>query len=267
MSATAPASEQSITGAPHRPRQWTLEQEQLAREFKQHYGIEASQIGFETDRPDPIFDYDALSVLSLALTDEIVNMSTEPVGSNEVTGVVMMKCVVTLRDGRTREPIGTAALGEVMPGGGEIADFKQALDVAQARAVRKGLRAVGFDPVKAHQKRMRGEDLALNLPPDPHRQQMAEIHLLAQEAGLITENGDDSTYRTLMGQLFTDESGQPITTATKLNDKQRADFIANLRSLSAIKKRTLDQPSPSSQGPGAQGALGRNAETAVGTRA
>lgn len=262
MSATAPASAENINGAQPPPRRWTLEQEHLAREFEKYYGIEPRQIAFESERLEPIFDYDALSVLSLVLAPQIVNMETEPVNAPTQPGVVMMKCVVTLDDGKSRAPIGSATIGEPMPGGGTIEDFKQALDVAQSRAVRKGLRAVAFDPLKMHQKKMRGEELTLALPPDPHRDQMAEIHLLAREAELITDEGNDDEYRKLMGQLFKDEGGEAITTATKLNEAQRSQFVATLRALAKAQRRPLD---PMAAGR-AERALHANAE-AAGPRA
>ena len=125
---------------------------------------------------------------------------------DHIAGIADATCVVTLRDNRSRTVYGTALVGEQMPGGNQIGDIKQALDIAQARAARRGLRAVGFDPVRAHEKRMRGEEVVLDLsePKDLRRCDLATIHLLKRECGYNTGTGDDQDYRALIRQLFPD---------------------------------------------------------------
>lgn len=238
---SAPA-QQSDGGAQHAAsalRKLNLDQAQLVREFEQHYDISPRQIGFDSRSGEPIFDYDALSVLSLVLAPDIVNMETEIERLDDAAGVASVKCRVVLRDGRSRDPLGFAFVGEAMHDGSTIDDLKQALLVAQARAARAGLRAVGFNPVQAHARRMRGEDMTLNLSADPRSKDLATIHILREEAGLVTPDGDDTAYRNLLGDLFKDEEQRPIRSARDLDEKQRAQFIANLRSLKSVKERSL----------------------------
>ncbi len=124
---------------------WTLKQEELAREFVEAYGLDRKQISFEGASEQPIFDFDALSILSLRLTD-IPDIRVEPGDFHNAAGIATAICRITLRDLRAREVYGNCLVGEVMYDGTEVADIGQALKIAQARALRTGLRAVGFDP-------------------------------------------------------------------------------------------------------------------------
>jgi hypothetical protein len=217
-------------------RSLSIQQEQLVRAFAQ-YGIQPRQISFDIRGNEPVFDFNALSVLSMALAPDIVSMETEELDRRD--DYVSLKCRVILKDGRSRAPLGLALIGEVLPDNTKIVDYKQAFLVAQSRAARAAFRAVGFNPVQAHERRMRGEDLALDFNTDPRAKDLATIHLLADEAGLITEVGDDTAYRKHIGDLFADDEGRPITSARNLDDKQRSQLIASLRSMKALKERVL----------------------------
>ncbi len=219
-------------------RELTLEQEQLVRDFVKHYELDPDQISFDSDRGTPVFDYDALSVLSLALAPDIISMIAERGNVDHIAGIADATCVVTLRDNRSRTVYGTALVGEQMPGGNQIGDIKQALDIAQARAARRGLRAVGFDPVRAHEKRMRGEEVVLDLsePKDLRQCDLATIHLLKRECGYNTGTGDDQDYRALIRQLFPDLQ-EP--SAAHMDEQQRVYFITTLRALHNSRQRTM----------------------------
>jgi hypothetical protein len=223
-------------------RQLTLAQEQIVREFTTTYDLERHQISFDGEHAEPIFDYDALSILSLTLAPDIVSMIAERGTVDPRDGIADASCVVELRDGRSRTVFGTAFVGEEMFDGNKIEDFRQALDVAQARAARRGLRACGFNAVKAHQKARAGETLELNLEEvkDVRAADLALIHVLARECGYITGTGDDESYRDLIHSLFPDLV-EP--SAAHMNEKQRAYFITTLRSLKGARQRA-HEPHP-----------------------
>lgn len=208
------------------PRLLTPAQEQLVREFTEIYGLERSQISFDSDRPDPIFDFDALSLLSVKLSD-IKAIRVVPC-EVLITGLAASSCEVKLPDGRTRDFFGSALLGEVMPDGGTVDDIKQALDISQARSLRKGLRAVGWDPVRAHQDFLAGRGTELGASPTAGNQRNAELaqaHILGQELGLIV-GADKTRWQKLLAIWFNGKDS-----SATLNDNQRSQLLAILRSL------------------------------------
>jgi len=233
MSAQAPMTETTTQAKPRRPL--TLEQEQILREFTEHYGLERKQIGFDGDRAEPIFDVDALSQLALELSD-IPSIIIEPGNIDSSVGIVTSSCEVKLADGRMRTVHGSALLGEEMHDGGIINDIKQALDVSAARALRKGFRAVGFDPVKAHEKRIKGQDLSLSLSSEAEQRnrELAEAHKLGEELGYIF--GDNKVaWSNLVNSYFPGH-----TSSGTLNSVQRAQFLSMLRAWKTARSRTSE---------------------------
>ena len=119
-----------------------------------------------------------------------------------------------------------------MPDGGTVDSLIKAVDVASARAMRKGLRVVSFDPVRAHEASKAGQDLPLNVT-DPRSSELAEIHMIAGQIGLI--KGEDKTaYRRLIGVYFAGKDS-----AAQLTDGERAQFLAHLRGMQAAHERSL----------------------------
>jgi hypothetical protein len=205
---------------------WTLKQEEMAREFMEAYGLARKQISFDGVSEQPIFDFDALSILSLKLTD-IPDIRVEPGDFHNAAGIATAICRITLRDGRTREVYGNCLVGEVMHDDSEGSDIGQALKIAQARALRTGLRAVGFDPVRAHrmQQSEAGEFQ------DLRTSQLAELHILGAELGYII--GDDKTaWKNLVHSHF------GVTSSADLNELQRSQFLTTLRALKAAHDRS-----------------------------
>lgn len=243
MSATVPTtSTQNVPAGPQRAaakRPLTLEQEQFVREYTETYGFDRSQISFENERAEPIFGFDALSIMALRLSD-ISSIVVEPGDIEAHLGIATSSCEVKLPDGRLRLVFGSAMIGEQMPDAGNIEDLKQALDVSQARALRKGLRAVGWDPVRAHREWKIAYDMKatgkvttappVSTTPSPEdelrKNELAEIHILAKELGLIDEKGDKTKYRTLIGVYF-----PGVESSEKMNGVQRSQLISTFRAL------------------------------------
>jgi len=241
MSSTAPASENTtVRRAIHGASTWTLQQEELAREFMETYGLERKQIGFDGSSPDPIFDYEALSLLSLVLGD-IPSIRTEPGDFNNAAGLASAICHLTLNDNRSREVFGTCLVGEILHDNSEVADISQALKIAQARAVRNGLRAVGFDPVKAH-RLAKADQPSPNQFTDVRTKELAEIHILGKELGFIfdvpnaggtgvVEN--KTAWKNIIGTHFKGK-----TSSGELADLERSQFLQMLRSWKSARTRT-----------------------------
>jgi hypothetical protein len=213
----------------------TLAQEEIVREFCEDHGLSAKQISFEgAEAVEPIFDFDALSLLALKLGD-IPYLGVEPGQIDSPNGIATSMCEVRLSSDYARRVFGSSLIGEVMPDGEPVADLKQALDISQARALRKGLRAVGFDPLKEHYAwKAANETLVLNLPSNAplneaealRKRELAEIHILAKDAALINDEGDKTRYYAMLNILFPE-----TTSATEMDEVQRSQWIAALRGL------------------------------------
>ncbi|MBD0370299.1 MAG: hypothetical protein ICV60_05650 [Pyrinomonadaceae bacterium] len=207
------------------PPRWTLQQEDVAREFMEAYGIERQQISFDVDSPDPIFDFDALNLLVHTLGNFPV-ISTDLDKVEEKTGLVTATCDITVPDNRMRHVTAASFIGETLPGGSIVGNYTQALNVAQARALRKGLRAVGFDVVRAHRQSSEAP-LTLNMvsETDSRTKDLAQAHILGKEMGLI-QGGD----KTLWSRLISIWFGGRASSA-ELSDEELVIFVARLRGL------------------------------------
>jgi hypothetical protein len=177
------------------PRQWTI-----IGELVQTHGLDASQISFDGDEDTPIFDYEAISLLSLKLTD-IQKIDCWISERNEHVGYAASKCTVTLPDGRERCVSENAYIGEPLPRGARVEDIRTAEALARSRASRLGIRSVGVNLWNAHQKFVKtGEVAEGHTRHNPRKALYSEVHQLAENLGLIS-GADRSNYEELMPQL------------------------------------------------------------------
>lgn len=196
------------------------------------YGLAPDQITFDGDADKPIFDHNAISILSLRLTD-IADISPTEIRPNNDDGSVTVFGKVTLPDGRTRGCFGIAGVGETLPNGKKIETSQVAVGVATSRCFRQGIRNVGIDLHAAHcQYRDTGVYASSHLARDPRAANYAEIHILATEIGLI-EDGDRARYREYLADNF---NGR--TSAKDLDDIELQRLLTSFRSLAnALRKR------------------------------
>ena len=209
----------------------TAEQTAIVAEYVEMHNLDASQISFEGKEIKPIFDYEAVCALSLKLTD-IQDISCEISERDFEYRVVSAKCVVTLPDGRTRTSEDSAAIGDVIGDGKTIETMRLAENVAQARAVRRGIRSVGINLANAH------TNFKLNLSIskgstdyDPRQTQYNEIHLYAEKAGFIVGK-DKSEY-----QMFIAEQFDGRASAKDLNDLELQRLLVAMRSFARLSKK------------------------------
>jgi hypothetical protein len=239
MQARREVESQQAGGATPPPNQQkkkilTLVQEQMVREFTDTYRIKRDQISFDGESLDPIFDYDALSLLALELSD-IPKIKVENGDFNPSVGLATAVCTVTLIDGRERETFASAMVGEVLFDGTVIEDLGSALNMTRSRALRIGLRSVGFDPVVAHEQRKTAAAQPADFV-DLRNSELAEIHMLGEELGyLLPEDEEKATWKNLIATYF---RGQ--TSSGDLNDLQRSQFLGMLRAWKSARMRTND---------------------------
>jgi hypothetical protein len=212
------------------PRTLTHEQHEIVSELSQMHGLDPTQISFEGEDLTPIFDFEAVCLLSLKLTD-IREIACEITNRDFDSQIVTARCSVRLPDGRTRVCEDSARMHETIGDGGTIDSLRMADNVAQARAVRRGIRSVGINLWHAHKKfKESGQASSGHLRYDPRRPVYEEVHVLAGNLGLI-EGGDKEAYK-----AFLAESYDGRTSARDLDDAELQRFLISLRAMNRVKK-------------------------------
>src|SRR5688572_26727066 len=108
---------------------YTQDQLQIVNELCSVHGLDPSQISFEGDALNPIFDYEAVCALSLKLTD-IKTIDCEIKASENIIRSVGV-CTVILMDGRSRTVEDSAEIGELLGNGEKIESRRDADGIAQ----------------------------------------------------------------------------------------------------------------------------------------
>jgi hypothetical protein len=211
-------------------RPLTAAQSLLLSELHSHHRIEPDQVGFDGDDPTPIFDYTAISLLSLRLTD-IKDIDCWISSRDLQEGRVTAKCVVILPDGRSRSVEGSAAIGEEFADDGLIDSWQLAESVAQSRASRLGIRSVGINLMHAHRNfKATGKPTTGHTDHDPRKPYYDEIHQLAENLQLI-KGGEKSEYRLLLSSTFLGKES-----ARDLDDAELQQFLTTLRALDRVRR-------------------------------
>ncbi|QQS33526.1 MAG: hypothetical protein IPM50_02780 [Acidobacteriota bacterium] len=199
----------------------TPEQAVIQQKYVDVYGLQPSQITFDGDKPDPILDHNAISILSLKLTS-VASIGIDKVVRDDKW--VTVHGLVTLADGRSRGSVGSCKLGSTIASGKRVDSDEVALGVATSRMYRQAMRNVGIDIHKAHLEYLAtGKIAGGNLEHDPRSTKYAELHILAAEAGLIVGR-DDSQYRNLIAATY-----GGVTSAKELDDLDLHTFTEMVR--------------------------------------
>jgi hypothetical protein len=213
-------------------RTYSKAQNDLRKEFCEAYNFAPEQISFDGPSLDPIFDFDALALLSTKLCD-LPQIDLGLGSVDRVLGLATAVGIVMLPNGSSRKIFAAAQVGELMPDGEPIKDINQAINISRARALRNILRAVGFNPVAAHRvfTDSEGTQMLELVPVDPRLKQLAEIHLHAQALDLIVvgPNGflNKERYQQRMSMVCDGK-----TSCRDLTDEQRAQWLQCLRAWS-----------------------------------
>ena len=202
----------------------TLTSAQLAivDSYQSHYEIEPGQISFDGDGIIPSFDHEAISILTLRLTDLADISPTQVVEDSSTQWTVYSKA--TLADGRSRGGFGTCRTGETLANGTVVTNESVAKGVATARSFRQTLRNVGIDLHKCHQRFLQtGEVASLEALQHPRAAQYREVHRHAAALRYIVGD-DDSLFRGYLAGLF---DGR--TSKDDLTDIELHRLLVNLR--------------------------------------
>jgi hypothetical protein len=214
----------------NQPRTLTHEQHEITAELTGMHGLDPSQISFEGNDLTPIFDFEAVCLLSLKLTD-IREIVCEITSRDFDSQIVTARCSVRLPDGRTRVCEDSARMHEPIGDGSTIDSLRMADNVAQARAVRRGIRSVGINLWHAHKKFKDSGRVAMgHTRHDPRKPLYEEIHVLAVNLGLIVA-GDKEGYKSFLAETY---DGR--TSARDLDDAELQRFLISLRAMNRMKR-------------------------------
>ena len=216
-------------------RELSTEQQRKAEELAEQYGIDRERILFlNSERPlEPWIPAEEL--MSIARQSGGFQ-SVEETFSEWVPGLnqVIHQAVVIDSQGRSYKRSGVATMGE----GAESGPDEHQL--AGSRAISAVLRAAGFHPLKSgavvSAQPVKGQQVRVQLEVGQRVEDKAErtntiaqIHLLAEKAGLIIyrpgEKKEMTDYRAWLLEMFDTE------TAAGLDEKQRAQAVHELRRL------------------------------------
>jgi len=209
----------------------TLDQKELSKQFFDTYGLSPEQISFDGEKLEPIFDFEALSVLREKLTN-FKSVDVSQVTFNLEDNSAEAICAIFTNSDRTITVSDFAQIGELMPDGNKIESVTQAKRVARARAMRTGIRAAGVNLLKAHQLYLEGKPLDFE-PVDPRANRIKEAHAIASEIGFIRGN-DKSAYQNHISELF---DGR--TSSKELDDIELQKFIVSLRALRRVQQAAI----------------------------
>lgn len=215
----------------------TTEQKNILDELVEVHALDASQISFEGENATPIFDYEAVCALSLKLTD-IQDIDCQISERDTVDGIVSASCKITLPDGRTRTVEDSASLNESFADNKIIDTYRLAENVAQARAVRRGIRSVGVNLFRAHQEFVKtGQAATAHTNNNPRLTHYQEIHKLASKIGLI-DGADKSKYEQFLAEKY---DGR--TSSADLDDLELHRLLVTFRAF----ERSLPKTSASAE--------------------
>jgi hypothetical protein len=210
-------------------------QARIAREFCDAYGLSPEQIWFDDDSNEPIFDFEALSLLTLHLANfRDIAVAKEDVDFEK--GIATCSCTIIDDRDNKRQTFTTCFVGESLDkekDGRKVEDLPTAISVARTRALRQGLRLYGFDPLRAHRQQQAGQAIKHAEPINQRTLKVREIHALATEMNYI-KGGDKSAYRELLSVYY-----KGRTSTSELTDAEVEQFAAILRGLNQARERRI----------------------------
>lgn len=207
---------------------WSDQQQALANELVNKYGIELKDILFYDDDQKPFLMYEANS----ALCNHLANVSAidvepvQPVTADSVS----VRCTLTLEDGRVRSAVGVTNQNEKISGR-PLSD-QQLYNLSASRALRNALKSAGIDLIKRHIAAMTGADV-LDFKVSSNKDSLLkQAHALGAEKGLIIGSNKSAWYHVLWSRY-------EVTSSDKLSEDQLSNFVAYLRSYELPKETAL----------------------------
>ena len=218
---------------------WTKEQLELAKEIQNEYSIELTQISFDKKTGQLILDLEALQVMAHALCPQIVEDRVDISKMDSLNGYHICNATLLIDNGTPKGKLivrpGTALIGEQLSEEAVVMHAPQANNLAAARAYRSALRAIGFDPLRAHRQRSSGQPVTLEDEFESADKLRKELHALATDLGFI-QGSNRTEYRELLRVMY---GGR--TSSLQLSDDEVRQLISFLRARLNARERARDQ--------------------------
>jgi len=193
-----------------------LDQEAFKRALSAAYGLNANTIRFD-ERGKATLEHNDMQVVVQDLMPELISDDINFVRYVEETGEVVCEATLRLINGRTVTRQGITFVGESLGEDKQVERVQQAIAIANARAYRAALLALGFDLVRAFlAKQMKAQPAATIVAIDKSIEgQRSQLHSVARNIGLLT-NEDRALYVKWLQANF----GEHITSSAQLNTAQ-----------------------------------------------
>jgi len=201
----------------------------LVLEMMAEYDLSESNVSVKTNG-EITFDLEALQILTRQLCTQLKHdeLTIRPFGEDQ--RFYYCDSTLTLKDGTTVKRSGVAMIGEPL-GNEVIVTALQALSIAGGRAYRACLRAIGFDPIRAHRQKANGMTLVVESEDERSNKLRKELHALATELGYIV-GADRSAYIELLRVMY---GGR--TSSTELRDSEISQLTIFLRASLRARQR------------------------------
>lgn len=198
----------------------------LVNELCSAYDLTPGQISFNASG-EPQLNFDALQAMTHRLCTVIQQDDVYPNNLEDARHFISCTARLTLTDGREISRVDIAQMGEKM-GEDTIETVTQAVNVASARAYRKALRAIGFNPIRVH---FQNGEFSATFADDDDIAVNRELHALASELGYIKGN-DRTLYRDLIRTMY----GGKVS-STQMTQTEVRELTAFLRQQAARLRR------------------------------
>lgn len=204
---------------------------ELVQELCEQYGLTESNITVK-ENGELTLDLEGLQTMTSQLCGELVNDELNVRPFHDDQKYFYCDSIMTLANGRSVKRTGTAMMGEPL-GTDSVSTVQQALSIASGRAYRSSLRAIGFDPIRAHRQKNTGLTLVIETEEQRQANLRKQIHGLATDLRLI-EGTDRSKY---IGTLAAMYDGR--TSSTDLDEDELQQFLTFLRAKQSARSRAL----------------------------
>lgn len=202
---------------------------ELVVELIETYDLGESNVSVKPNG-EIVFDLEGLQIMTSKLCTDLVNDELAIRPFHEDQKYFYCDSILTLKGGRTVKRSGVAMIGEQL-GDEIISNFQQAQSIAAGRAYRNGLRAIAFDPIRAHRLKTSGFTLIAETEDEARITLRKELHALAHDLGYIVGANNDK-YRELLRVMY---NGR--TSSTELNDEEIQQLVLFLRASKRARQR------------------------------
>lgn len=202
---------------------------ELVTELREQYALSESNITVK-ENGDIAFDLEGLQIMASQLCTELASDELSPRPFHDDQKYFYCDSTLKLKNGLTVKRTGVAMMGELL-GDDVISSVHQALSISAGRAYRLSLRAISFDPIRAHKQKANGMALVAESEDERSGKLRKELHALATELGYIV-GADRSAYIELLRVMYGGRAS-----STELRDDELMQLITFLRASLRARQR------------------------------